>query len=467
MPIRASPAILLPMELAGFQAVVAYLNETLAGARVERCLSAAPGVIAIELRQGDTRQHLLLGIHPRCAGIALQPTAPPSVSPPTQRFNLRFARALAHTLSGFSLDSVELLRPNDRIARFIFTHTDRYGDTKQRVLQLELTGRTSQLFLLNEREQLISSLRQLDYTHKRARPLHTGKVLPPPPPPPDRQAASGAPVTAASILKREHERFAAFLEPTASPAATSPSASSRRQQLERELTLARQAEKALDAIGESPLPADAIVSTLREATGEDLAGALKERGHLAEPIDVGKLIKTLQRMAASRKKLQELLAAPPESRNAVSPKAVGRAEARAADALTVRLKSFPHKIWRGTTSSGFPLILTFSAEGNYAALKAFGRPEHWFFHARDFAGSYVLLLTGKQKPKPADIKQAALVAAIHSKGKRESELEVSYTQLKYVRKPRHARTGTVLMSREQVISVRTKEWEEVKGKLFG
>jgi len=461
------------MELADFQAVVGHLSETLPGAKVEACLPVAPGVIGIELRQGRARQHLLFGIRADCSGLALQSHRPPSgLSASIQRFNPRFAGALTHTIAGYHLAAIELPRSDDRIARFTFSKTDRYGEEKRRVLQLELTGRTSQLFLLNEREQLISSLRQLDYRHQRERPLKTGEVLPPPPPPPlltAEGAEAAAAVDVSSVLKRERDRFRAFFESTrsASPATAGKrrGAAARRERLVEELTLARQAGNALRALGEADRETSDIVPALREATGEDFVAALIERGHLAEPFDLGKLIRALQRMAASQEKLRQLLASLSVEADAISEKVSRKAESP--DPFTARLKSFPHKLRRGTTSSGFPLILTFSAEGNYAALKAFGSPEHWFFHARDFAGSYVLLLTGKSQPKHVDIRQAALVAAIHSKGKRQAKVEVSYTQLKHVHKPKHARTGTVLMTREQVITVRTEEWERVKGKLFG
>lgn len=461
--------MLLEVQLAHFQSVMAHLNKELSGARVEACPALAPGVVGIRFRQRLSRWYVLLGIHPECTGISVQtnpPPAAPSVS--GQSFNPRFASALAHTIVGCQLVTIELPQPDDRIARFTFSRIDKYGEEKRRVLQLELTGRTSQLFLVNEREQLISSLRKLNYEHQRARPLKTGKMLPPPPPPPPaRESAPAAAIDITSILGQERTRFAAFLGASASIDRTPrKSARARRQRLNRELELARQAEIALRMIGESAPHPDGIVLALRGATSEDFVSALRERGHLTTPVDRSKLIEALRRMAGSQEKLRGFLASLPDQGEPTPRKTKRKPEPPGSELLSARIKSFPHKVRRGTTSSGFPLILTFSAEGNYAALKVFGRPEHWFFHARDFAGSYVLLLTGKEKPKPADIKQAALVAAVHSKGKREAEVEVSYTQLKYVRKPRQARTGTVLMTREQVISVRTEEWEEVRRKLF-
>ncbi len=77
-----------------------------------------------------------------------------------------------------------------------------------------------------------------------------------------------------------------------------------------------------------------------------------------------------------------------------------------------------------------------------------------FFHARDVAGSHVILKTQGNKPVPKPtLEKVAALAARYSRRKNDSLCPVAYTQRKYVRKPKGAPPGTVVMEREKVLLV--------------
>jgi predicted ribosome quality control (RQC) complex YloA/Tae2 family protein len=60
------------------------------------------------------------------------------------------------------------------------------------------------------------------------------------------------------------------------------------------------------------------------------------------------------------------------------------------------------------------------------------------------------------EPSKAAIHQAASIAAYYSKMKNASSVPVAMTEKKFVRKPKGAPAGTVILEREKVIFVRPK-----------
>ena len=78
-----------------------------------------------------------------------------------------------------------------------------------------------------------------------------------------------------------------------------------------------------------------------------------------------------------------------------------------------------------------------------------------WMHARGVAGSHAILrLKGRTDTPPKHIvAQAAAIAAYHSKARTSSLAPVIITQRKYVRKPRRALPGAVLVERERVLMV--------------
>ncbi len=81
------------------------------------------------------------------------------------------------------------------------------------------------------------------------------------------------------------------------------------------------------------------------------------------------------------------------------------------------------------------------------------RPDDLWFHVKQYPGSHVLLRSGKNTPLPADIEDAAMLAAFYSRAGRGSQVAVDYTARKFVRKRPHAEPGAVLYTRERTLYV--------------
>ena len=93
-------------------------------------------------------------------------------------------------------------------------------------------------------------------------------------------------------------------------------------------------------------------------------------------------------------------------------------------------------------------------ENDFLSIKFAASNDYWF-HVRGMPGSHVILMIGeKAEPSKDIIKQAAAVAAYHSKARSGGVVPVSCTRAKHVTKVRGDRPGTVHIRKETVIKVR-------------
>lgn len=104
--------------------------------------------------------------------------------------------------------------------------------------------------------------------------------------------------------------------------------------------------------------------------------------------------------------------------------------------------------------SDFTLYVGKNATNNDELTMRFAKPNDLWFHARGVSGSHaVLRQTGKEKPTKKVIETAASIAAYYSSARNASYTPVAYTEKKYIRKPKGANAGAVIMEREKVIMV--------------
>ena len=95
-----------------------------------------------------------------------------------------------------------------------------------------------------------------------------------------------------------------------------------------------------------------------------------------------------------------------------------------------------------------------NAEANDKLTLKYSYKDDLWLHAKDVAGSHVLIKyqSGKKFPKDV-IEYAAGLAAYNSKRKNESLCPVAYTPKKFVRKRKGDPAGMVVVEREEVILV--------------
>ncbi len=83
------------------------------------------------------------------------------------------------------------------------------------------------------------------------------------------------------------------------------------------------------------------------------------------------------------------------------------------------------------------------------------KPNDYWFHVRGMPGSHVLLRAKPgTDPDRNTLKDAAAIAAFHSKARTGGVVPVSCTRAQYVTKPQGAKPGTVQIRKESVLKVR-------------
>jgi predicted ribosome quality control (RQC) complex YloA/Tae2 family protein len=113
------------------------------------------------------------------------------------------------------------------------------------------------------------------------------------------------------------------------------------------------------------------------------------------------------------------------------------------------------RIWRYILPGGWVVLAGKNDQDNdQLSLKVAKANDYWF-HVKGMPGSHVLLqVPAGEEPDNTTIKEAAAVAAWHSKKREAKQVAVSCTRARYVTKPRGAKPGTVEIRKEKVLKVR-------------
>lgn len=157
-------------------AMVRELNETLAGGRIMKIHQPYPNEIFLVIRNNRTNYPVLLSAHPSFARAQISRIkyTNPQTAP-------NFAMMLRKHLEGAQLLRVEQVA-NDRMIKFTTSGRNELGDEEKTSLILEMMGRHSNLFLIDDPTQRILDLiKHVPADQNRVRTLMPGGtyVMPP------------------------------------------------------------------------------------------------------------------------------------------------------------------------------------------------------------------------------------------------------------------------------------------------
>lgn len=111
--------------------------------------------------------------------------------------------------------------------------------------------------------------------------------------------------------------------------------------------------------------------------------------------------------------------------------------------------------WKYELPGGFEVLAGKTDADNDLLSLRMAAPNDLWFHVRGLPGSHVILHhPSDEKPDSATVKQAAAIAAWHSKARNAGIVPVCYTAAKHVGKPRGAKPGSVTIKREKIIKAR-------------
>jgi predicted ribosome quality control (RQC) complex YloA/Tae2 family protein len=100
------------------------------------------------------------------------------------------------------------------------------------------------------------------------------------------------------------------------------------------------------------------------------------------------------------------------------------------------------------------LVGATDADNDYLSLEV-AKPDDWWFHVDKVPGSHVILRAKpNEEPSRETLRQAAAIAAYHSKARNAGITPVHWTRARYVTKPRGVKAGTVSVRHGKVLKVR-------------
>ncbi|WP_426491635.1 NFACT RNA binding domain-containing protein [Hymenobacter sp. 102] len=114
-------------------------------------------------------------------------------------------------------------------------------------------------------------------------------------------------------------------------------------------------------------------------------------------------------------------------------------------------QELPFKVFE---DSGFTILVGRNAQNNDLLTQRYAHKDDLWLHAKDVTGSHVVIRQRPGQPIPAPVlERAAQLAAWYSRRKTDTLCPVTYTPKKFVRKPKGAQPGQVVVEREQVLLV--------------
>ncbi|GAB3636150.1 NFACT RNA binding domain-containing protein [Hymenobacter arcticus] len=111
----------------------------------------------------------------------------------------------------------------------------------------------------------------------------------------------------------------------------------------------------------------------------------------------------------------------------------------------------PFKVFE---DQGFTILVGRNAQNNDLLTQKYAHKDDLWLHAKDVSGSHVVIRhrAGQPVPEPV-VEHAAQLAGWYSRRQHDSLCPVTVTPKKFVRKPKGARPGQVLVERERVVLV--------------
>jgi len=499
------------MDDQSINAVVAEIGPLLLGRAPGKIFQLSPSSVAIDFGLREPR-FLLLSVEPSLPRMYLIKRRVRDLEKQSSPLG-QFALFLRKELSGTTLRALEK-DFEDRIVRFRFVGTDELGREKERTLVAQLTGRSADLFLLDEKavithqarsmrrnvgatsEQLISG-REIGVTYHAPSTIKTPRLS-------KSEHALSETIRSekfSSASEAADAYFTSLLSGQAFDAKASAARSSLRKKISRQQKLLQELQKDLATHADAEQHkriGDLLLANLGTARREgnriklidyfvDDAPTIEVEidGQLTLPEEASRRFGLYSRSKRavtqinarieaaraelSRLKLQELtlgeliekhdeasldrfVSVPPASAGG-SQREVGSIP-RTAGGRSKRIPGTRRYI----SSDGLEILVGRAAHDNDHLTFKVAKPNDLWLHASDYGGSHVVIRNPTRKDIPhRTIIEAAQLAAHFSQARKDPKVDVHYTQRKFISKPKGAKPGLVRMSRFKNITVEPKE----------
>lgn len=486
--------------------MVEELRPLLIGRRMGRVFQLARLILAIDFRTDENR-YLLISVEPNQSRMYLIRRTVRELEKQSLSSS-PFALWLRKHLSGATLRALTK-DDGDRIVRFAFDAHDLIGDLHTPSIIAQLTGRTANLFLLDEHGRILDSLRPSQATGH-----EIGDLYEAPANPHDHSQASprlsklsfdrgdAASLSDASDAYYQHlEQVRSFDQRAAALMATLRKEIEKARKLKRnfEADLTRHGDpEEHKRIGDLLLANIAIAErhgsivrvkdyyaedaptieleidesrTLQEEAAHRFARYTKAKhAHQETARRLDKLAAELATLEAKQRALARIIEDRDETMlDHFADEASGKGKRRgASDAAKHRRMSNGSEqknqspaqrarqqreetipgARRYRSSDGYEILVGRGASDNDHLTFHVARPSDWWFHAADYTGAHVVVRNHKprQDVPHRTLVEAAQLAASFSQARNDAKVSVNYTQRKFLSKPKGAAPGLVRLS---------------------
>lgn len=156
-------------------ALIKELNTTFAGGRIHKIQQPYEMELVLTIRANRKNHKLLISAHPSFGRIQVTEQAYNNPETPPN-----FTMVLRKYVEGNIIDSIEQY-DNDRIILFNLTRRDELGDASQQQLIVEIMGRHSNIFLLDNDKQIIDAIKHVPMYQNTYRTILPGATYQLPP----------------------------------------------------------------------------------------------------------------------------------------------------------------------------------------------------------------------------------------------------------------------------------------------
>ncbi|MFP4057389.1 MAG: NFACT family protein [Candidatus Brocadiia bacterium] len=465
----------MSLSLAEIRAVVAEARPWLVGGRLQNAWDAGPASVVLSFYARRVRRHLLLCAQPQFSRLHLVPERPAGTGEVSG-----FVRAVRQTLRGRCLGSLEVMG-EDRVVELAFGASEEPAGR----LVAELTGRSSNLYLLAATGAIVASLRS---TRKSDRPLQPGQPYRSPGPPPPSAAAhrdrfspaveAGEAQDVSQAVHRHYgERESQDRIRSLRQALTSRLRAARKRtarllaNLEADRAKAEEAER-LRLYGEllkihlrqvPPRQSRVVLPNLFAPGSPEVAIPLKP--NLSPRRNMERYFRRYKKLQAASERAERRRAEARAELDAIDAQfaavqaasTIEELEALEKGAAHVPARPPPRRKSSGPrrflSAEGLEILVGRTNEENEELTFRLARGNDTWLHVEGYTGSHVVIRTPRGKSVPLESLLDAATLAIHFSQLRQAGGPVAYCHCKYVTKPRGAGPGQVLYSQSKTLRV--------------
>lgn len=468
------------------QKIYEELSEQLNGQKFGKIFALAKLQLAIDFRLTDGK-YLLISVEPNSPRIYLIRHKLKELEKQS-KLQLSFVSFLRKRLAHAVLQSVEKVE-NERIIKLNLSAQDDFGGTKNLTLVIQLTGRSSNLFLLDDRNFILDSLRET---------FGNGQEIASHYSPPGREGEKPENVKFESFSQGNFQTLSDaldsfYIEKRRTQLLNAKSQSARsnvNKELKKSKRLKTKLNKDLENHGDAEKWkrfGDLLLANVATATREKdkisvvdyfdettptieiqadenlsiteaaekyfkrYTKARNAKTEISKRLEIVEI--ELKKIKAKQEKLEKSIT---QNDLETIESFIGKSKQQKPPGRKDKKENSSY-VREFVSSEGFEIFVgKRSKDNDYLTFRIAKSLDTWL-HAADYPGSHVVI----RNPNRAEIPhrtliEAAQLAAFYSKAKNEAKVGVHYTQKKFVNKPKGAAAGLVSLSSFKTILVAPK-----------